>query len=407
MGGPLHDRGPRPPAPGETRVRPPPEVTPQAQVAALASAAGNRAIARLLQREEAPVQADAPKRQPLLIGQQLDYDSMEKTQDAIKARVREYLEQQREVLLQRIAQGMAMTEVVDDVRQFVPGATRLAIPQIEEVARTTYSGVQIPAHRLSGVSGWDNSELAAIVRNAMGIPTKLEISQPQGWVKLSVSGYEVGLRKGENQISAEAGWDKSFGMKGKVGPVWFGGVVKPPATPGGNVTWEAELGLPRGGRDGADARWPGRDDGHGQQVDDAAGGRRADGQDADGRADLQRRRADQGGDARTHRDRQGEQALVRRARQGRRPGHQRAGHPDRALLSGGRVVTMPRAALLAALLLTAAAAPAAAAPTDVIRVGGPSAPGEAKLALVGSEANLAETAFSVLDEAGATVLPAR
>ena len=250
MGGPIHERGQRTPGPGETRVRPSPEATPQANVAALASAAGNRAMARMLQREEdpgAPTTLGFPKRQPTGIGPQIDYESMEKTQDAIKTRVREYLEQQREVLLQRIAQGMAMTEVVDDVRQNVPGATKLALPQIEEVARTTYAGVQIPAHRLSGVSGWDNSELAAIVRNVMGVPTKLEISQPHGWVKLSVSGYEVGLRKGENQISAEAGWDKSFGMKGKVGPVYFGGVVKPPATPGGNVTWEAELAFPEEG----------------------------------------------------------------------------------------------------------------------------------------------------------------
>lgn len=236
------------------RLRPQPQATPQAGVAALASAAGNQAVARLLQREEdagtaapAPIQFGFAKRPPPAPNLNLDPDYMTKTQDAIQARVRDYLAKQREVLLQQIAKGMPMTELVDRVRLDVPDATKLALEQIEQIVRSTFDGVMIPAHRPSGVSGWDNSELAAIVRNVMGVPTKLEISQPHGWVKLSVSGYEVGLRKGDKEISAEAGWDKSFGMKGKVGPVWFGGVVKPPATPGGNVTWEAELAFPEEG----------------------------------------------------------------------------------------------------------------------------------------------------------------
>jgi endoglucanase len=65
---------------------------------------------------------------------------------------------------------------------------------------------------------------------------------------------------------------------------------------------------------------------------------------------------------------------------------------------------MLRAALLAVLLLLAAAVPALAAPPDVVRVGGPSAPGETKVALVGSALDLAGSPFAVLDEAGATVL---
>ena len=151
------------------------------------------------------------------------------------------------MLLEQIGKGMPMTELIDNVRQNVPDATKLALQQVEELVRTAFDGVQIPAHRPSGVSGWDNSELAAIVRNVMGLPTKLSIERPYGWVKLSVSGYEVGLRKGEFEISSEAGWDKSFGMKGKVGPVHFGGIVKPPDKPGGNVTWEAELAFPEEG----------------------------------------------------------------------------------------------------------------------------------------------------------------
>jgi hypothetical protein len=254
VGVPIHERGPRPTAPGETRLRPQPQVTPQAGVAALAAAAGNQAVARLLQREEdagtttaAPIQFGFPKRPPPPPNLNLDPDYMTKTQDAIQGRVRDYLAKQREVLLQLIAKGMPITELVDRVRVDVPDATKLALEQIEQIVRSTFDGVQIPSHRPSGVSGWDNSELAAIVRNVMGVPTKLEISQPHGWVKLSVSGYEVGLRKGDKEISAEAGWDKSFGMKGKVGPVHFGGVVKPPATPGGNITWEAELAFPEEG----------------------------------------------------------------------------------------------------------------------------------------------------------------
>jgi hypothetical protein len=89
-----------------------------------------------------------------------------------------------------------------------------------------------------------DSELAAMVRNVMGIKTELAIERPHGWVKLSASGYEVGLRKGQFEASGEVGWDKSFGTKGRVGNVYFGAAVKPPEKPGDGIGWEAELSFP-------------------------------------------------------------------------------------------------------------------------------------------------------------------
>ncbi len=61
---------------------------------------------------------------------------------------------------------------------------------------------------------------------------------------------------------------------------------------------------------------------------------------------------------------------------------------------------------LAATLLVATCA-SAAGPRSVIRVGGPSAPAESKVAIVGSNRDLGGQRFSVVDAAGATILRAK
>ncbi|HET9025768.1 MAG TPA: glycoside hydrolase family 9 protein [Burkholderiaceae bacterium] len=59
---------------------------------------------------------------------------------------------------------------------------------------------------------------------------------------------------------------------------------------------------------------------------------------------------------------------------------------------------------LASAALALTAAPATAAPPSVIRTGGPSAPGDAKVAIVASAQSLAGKRFRVLDASGAVVL---
>jgi hypothetical protein len=65
------------------------------------------------------------------------------------------------------------------------------------------------------------------------------------------------------------------------------------------------------------------------------------------------------------------------------------------------------AAAASGAALAGAAGGSRATPGDVIRVGGPSAPADSKLAIVGSKANLAERWFVVLDAAGHTALRGR
>ncbi|MEV4423090.1 glycoside hydrolase family 9 protein [Patulibacter sp. NPDC049589] len=64
-------------------------------------------------------------------------------------------------------------------------------------------------------------------------------------------------------------------------------------------------------------------------------------------------------------------------------------------------------ALAAGLLLTVSGASAEAAPPDAIRVGGPSTPADAKVAIVGSSAKLAGRRFTVVDARGRVVLRGR
>ena len=66
----------------------------------------------------------------------------------------------------------------------------------------------------------------------------------------------------------------------------------------------------------------------------------------------------------------------------------------------------PIVALAAGGLLASGWGPgsASAAPADAVRVGGPSKPNDAKVAVVGSSRSLAGRSFRVLDAAGRTVL---
>src|SRR4051812_28911956 len=62
------------------------------------------------------------------------------------------------------------------------------------------------------------------------------------------------------------------------------------------------------------------------------------------------------------------------------------------------------AAILAVIALALSACSADAALPDAVRVGGPSAPGDSKVALVGSSSRLAGKPFTVVDASGKTVL---
>jgi len=251
-----HD--PSAPRPGERRAAAKAAASPHGAMEALASSAGNRAVARLLQREPdvisgagggaptaaPPIQLTQPLLPPPLPTLKPNPDGIISRDQEITDRVRAYLGQQRQVLLAEVAKGMPMPELVDRVRTQVADASLLGLPPIERMIRECLGDVAIPAHRATAGGGFADSELGAMVRNLMGLKAQVGVERPHGWVKLSLSGYEVGLKKGNAEISGEIGWDKSFGTKGKVGNVHFGAAVKPPEKPGDPIGWEAEISFP-------------------------------------------------------------------------------------------------------------------------------------------------------------------
>lgn len=66
-----------------------------------------------------------------------------------------------------------------------------------------------------------------------------------------------------------------------------------------------------------------------------------------------------------------------------------------------------KAATALVLISMGAGGSASAAPPDAIRVGGPSAPRDAKIAIVGTSGDVRGRAFSVLDRSGRVVLRGR
>ena len=256
MRSPADEHVSSPPRAGERRAAAA-AVSKHGAMEALASTAGNQAVARLLQREPQPdvisgAGGGAPTAAPpIQLTKPLGLPPLGPNAGGIATRdqeitdrVRAWLGQQRQVLLDEVAKGMPMPELIDRVRMQVADASLLGLPPIERMIRECLGDVVIPAHRATAGGGFAESELGAMVRNLMGLKAQVGIERPHGWVKLSLSGYEVGLKKGNAEVSGEIGWDKSFGTKGKVGNVHFGASVKPPEKPGDPIGWEAEISFP-------------------------------------------------------------------------------------------------------------------------------------------------------------------
>src|SRR5215207_734504 len=137
------EHGATPSQAGERRAAAQAAAPAHSALEALSSSAGNRAVARLLQREPdgaaptgaPPIQFTQPQAPAPLPNLKVDPETMRKRDEEITDRVRAYLRQQRQVLLQEIEKGMPMPELVDLVRQQVADAALLGLPPIERMIR--------------------------------------------------------------------------------------------------------------------------------------------------------------------------------------------------------------------------------------------------------------------------------
>ena len=220
------------------------------RIVALQAASGNRAVARLLRAGEgwavpglAPTSPTSSSGLPPSLNLPADYAV--RRQAEAEAKVREYLDKEKPRVEGQIIIGASVAELVDLMRRNVPEARELAPEQIAQCLRRYFAPLTIAEHRKPGDKEGADKELVAALRNALSkIPTELGIERAHGWAKVTMSGYEVGIRNKDLEAGAEVGWDKSFGGHATVGNVKFAAKVSPPEEAGGPMKWEAQVTLP-------------------------------------------------------------------------------------------------------------------------------------------------------------------
>lgn len=220
------------------------------RIVALQAASGNRAVARLLRAGEgwavpglAPTSPTSSSGLPPSLNLPADYAV--RRQAEAEAKIREYLDKEKPRVEGQIIIGASVAELVDLMRRNVPEARELAPEQIAQCLRRYFAPLTIAEHRKPGDKEGADKELVAALRNALSkIPTELGIERAHGWAKVTMSGYEVGIRNKDLEAGAEVGWDKSFGGHATVGNVKFAAKVSPPEEAGGPMKWEAQVTLP-------------------------------------------------------------------------------------------------------------------------------------------------------------------
>lgn len=164
----------------------------------------------------------------------LPADYAVRRQAEAEAKVREYLDKEKPRVEGQIIIGASVAELVDLMRRNVPEARELAPEQIAQCLRRYFAPLTIAEHRKPGDKEGADKELVAALRNALSkIPTELGIERAHGWAKVTMSGYEVGIRNEDLEAGAEVGWDKSFGGTPRSGTSSSRRRSRPRRRPGG------------------------------------------------------------------------------------------------------------------------------------------------------------------------------
>jgi len=233
------------PAPGRPQRKPAdPALDPAlARVLQLQRSAGNRAVARLLARQEAaqpaagqqpwsfnPLQVD-----PLKAAQGLGVQGVAEK----LAKAQAYVERERQKIEAYVKAGWSMAELIDLVRKNVPETLDLNPSAIDDTVRNVIK-LPIADRRRPEDREGVKAELVARVRNASGkAPQDPKIDK--GWIHVSVGGIEAGVRKGDVEGQVEAGFDK-VGVKIGFGRVKVGAEIEPP-DPEGKAKWTLQLAI--------------------------------------------------------------------------------------------------------------------------------------------------------------------
>jgi len=233
-------------------------------VLALGHLAGNRAVSGLLQRQGTWIPNVMQPGSPPPINLNIPPTSRLAGEPAkgltpdVAAAIRQYLADRRYEIGNKVSDGaISMPELVQSIRESVPGAASAPVDQIEKVVRETMGGTTPPPARRKRTAQGAGQELAARIANALPSAPRLRVDFSGGSVGLTMSGLvastnvgagkvtatgtpgggEVTAEKGGTSVTASGSAD-AFGLKAKFEHAAFEAKIEKDAKTGSWSKWE-------------------------------------------------------------------------------------------------------------------------------------------------------------------------
>ena len=178
---------------------------PVPPVVALGQVAGNRAVSGLIQRQG----GYTPTISPPPINLQVPSDSRLAGQpatglsDTVVAAVRSYLADRRyEIGNKAVAGTLSMPELIQTIREEVPGASSAPVDQLEKVVRSELGVTAPPPFRRKRTAQGAGAELAARIANALPSAPKLRVDFAGSSVALTMKGLVATTSVGGAKVTA-------------------------------------------------------------------------------------------------------------------------------------------------------------------------------------------------------------
>ncbi|HET6692167.1 MAG TPA: hypothetical protein VFG74_15020 [Miltoncostaeaceae bacterium] len=245
---------------------------PVPAVVALGRLAGNRAVSGLLQREGSWIPnimqgggTSAVTPPPIYLNvpptSKLAGEPAQGLTPDVAAAIRRYLEGRRYEIGNKVADGaISMPELVQAIRETVPGAASAPVDQIEKVVRDTMGSTTPPPARRKRTAQGAGQELAARIANALPSAPRLRVdfsgnsvaltmqglvaSTTVGGAKVTATGTpgggEVTAEKGGASVTASGSAD-AFGLTAKVERAAFEAKIEKDEKTGAWSKWEVGL----------------------------------------------------------------------------------------------------------------------------------------------------------------------
>jgi hypothetical protein len=184
------------------RERPDAPVPP---VVTLGRLAGNRAVSGLIQRQGGytPMIAPPPINLNVPSDSRLAGQPAQALSSQVAAAIRTYLDERRYEIGNKVADGaLSMPELVQTIRENVPGAASAPVSDIEKVVRESLGSLTPPPSRRRRTAQGAGQELAARIANALPSAPRLRVDFSGGSVALTMKGLVATTTVGGAKVTA-------------------------------------------------------------------------------------------------------------------------------------------------------------------------------------------------------------